>query len=259
MVAQLRSHDPVTDMFAGLDLASIALLLDVDGTLIDFGPTPEDVHVPDDLRASLARLDDLTGGAVALVSGRLVSAIDKLFAPLQLTVVGAHGAQLRIDSGAISHSIEPLPENLRRRLASAAAPGSGVIAEDKGYSVALHFRSAPREEKRLRAHADACRAEFSSEAVEILPGKSVIELKRAGVNKGLGVRALMTLPPFKGRTPVFIGDDVTDEAVFAVLPELGGLGFSVDRQFAGLAGIFNKPSDVRAALTQLAQNGRGGR
>ena len=255
MTAQRRSQDPVADFLADLDLASSALLLDVDGTLIDIGPTPDDVHVPDELRAALARIAELSGGAVALVSGRLISAIDNLFAPLKLSAVGAHGAELRVAAGPVRVMAKPLPDDMRHRLTRAATSGSGVIAEDKGYSIALHFRAAPKEEERLRRHVEACVAAFPSEPVKILPGKAMIELKRAGIDKATGVRALMAEPPFKDRTPVFIGDDVTDEAVFAALPELKGLGFSVDRHFTGLAGIFDSPADVRAALARLAANG----
>jgi trehalose 6-phosphate phosphatase len=72
------------------------------------------------------------------------------------------------------------------------------------------------------------------------------------VSKGEGVRALMRHAPFAGRMPVFIGDDVTDESVFAMLPDLDGKGFSVGRHFDTLAGIFDSPEDVRRALHLLS-------
>jgi trehalose 6-phosphate phosphatase len=249
------SRDPVSDIFAAFDLNSTALLLDVDGTLIDIALTPDDVHVPDDLCESLSRLAELTNGAVALVSGRLISTVDKLFEPLKLAAIGAHGAECRLPGGEIKKSIEPLPAEIRSELAGAASPG--VIVEDKIYSVALHFREAPSEERRLRAKAEECRAAHPEQAVEVLPGKAMIEVKRAAVSKASGVRSLMKQPPFRGRKPVFIGDDVTDETVFALLPDIGGIGFSVGRKFAGLTGIFRSPADVREALTRLAANGRG--
>ncbi len=93
----------------------------------------------------------------------------------------------------------------------------------------------------------------------MLPGKAVLEVKRPNVSKGDGVRELMNHPPFAGRMPVFIGDDVTDESVFAVLPGIGGMGFSVHRHFAGLNGIFNSPMDVRRALQRLASGGQARR
>jgi trehalose 6-phosphate phosphatase len=147
-----------------------------------------------------------------------------------------------------------LPDALRKRLAHAATPGSGVVPEDKGYSFALHFRQTPQQEPRLRALVERARAEFSDEALEVLPGKAMFEITRTGINKGEAVRALMTHAPFAGRTPTFIGDDVTDESVFDLLPGLRGKGYSVGRHFDGLAGMFATPDEVREALRQLASS-----
>lgn len=257
MVTQLIANEAATDNFAEFDAKSIALLLDVDGTLIDIGPSPNEVHVGDDLRDSLARLSRATGGALALVSGRPIADLDALFAPLKLPAIGGHGAELRVRE--VISSAAPLPQDLRRHLSDAATPGSGIIVEDKGYSLALHYRKAPQHEDRLRSHIAAGRAAFPAEATEVLLGKAVLEVKRPNVNKGDGVRELMRHPPFAGRMPVFVGDDVTDESVFAVLPGLGGKGFSVGRHFAGLAGIFHSPIEVREALRRLASNGKARR
>jgi trehalose 6-phosphate phosphatase len=245
------NHAALT-VFARLDPRQIALLLDVDGTLVDIAPTPHEVHVSEDLCRSLARLSELTGGALVLVSGRPIADLDKLFAPLRLAAVGGHGAEMRLPDGERLSTVATLPPALRRRLGEVAAPGSGILVEDKTYSVALHYRKAPQQEARLREHIAAVRAEFSGEALEVLPGKAMFEVKRPGVDKGAAVRALMTQAPFAGRRPVFIGDDVTDESVFAILPALGGIGFSVHRRFDGLAGIFDSPEEVRRALRELA-------
>ncbi len=253
-MTQPIASDAAPDIFAELDAKSIALFLDVDGTLIDLGPSPQEVHVSDELRDSLARLSRATGGAVALVSGRPIADLDALFAPLKLPAVGGHGAELRVRD-AVS-AVEPLPPALRKHLAAAATPGSGIIVEDKGYSLALHYRKAPQHEDRLRSHIAAGRAAFPAEATEVLPGKAMFEVKRSHVSKGDGVSALMGHAPFAGRMPVFIGDDVTDESVFAVLPKLRGKGFSVGRHFEGLAGTFNSPEDVRRALLRLASGTR---
>ena len=238
--------------FAALDPTTIALLLDVDGTLIDIGPSPFEVDVPRTLIASLERLYDMTGGALALVSGRPIRDLDLLFTPLKLPAVGGHGAEMRLaDDGQVAR-IEDLPQAMRTRLIAAADPATGVEFEDKGYSVALHYRKAPEHEDRLRTHVSESRAAFPAEATEVLPGKMMIEIKRPGIDKGGGVRELMRHMPFRGRTPVFIGDDVTDEAAFAALAGFGGKGYSVSREFAGLSGIFSAPDDVRRALQQLA-------
>ncbi|HZL30383.1 MAG TPA: trehalose-phosphatase [Pseudolabrys sp.] len=255
MVTQTMMNDAgnrsALDIFTALDPRSIALLLDVDGTLIDIGPSPFEVEVSAALKESLKRLFDLTGGALALVSGRPIRDLDMLFAPLILPAVGGHGAEMRAASDTITR-IENLPEAMRRELTEAATPGSGVEFEDKGYSVALHYRNAPHHEERLREHVAARRAAYPAERTEVLPGKSVLEVKRQHIDKGAGLRALMTHAPFAGREPVFIGDDVTDEAAFAALPALGGKGFSVGRNFAGLTGIFLSPGEVRDALRRLA-------
>lgn len=256
MATQSLANDAASDIFAELDAHAIALLLDVDGTLIDIGPTPRDVHVSDDLRASLTLLSRATDGALALVSGRPIADLDALFAPLKLPAVGGHGAELRLRSGEAVRAAAPLSPDLRRHLAEAASPGSGIIVEDKGYSLALHYRQAPQHEERVRSHIAAGRAAYPGEATEVLPGKAMLEVKRPEVSKGGGVRELMRRPPFAGRKPVFIGDDVTDNSVFALLKDWGGLGFSVGRHFAGLAGMFNSPLDVRRALQRLAAKAR---
>jgi trehalose 6-phosphate phosphatase len=247
------------ERFARLDPHTIALLLDVDGTLIDLGPSPFEVHVPDSLRTALDRLLQKTSGALALVSGRPIADIDRLFAPLKLPAIGGPGAEMRVRGTEVTNTATPLPQDLRRHLADAATPDSGIVVEDKGYSLALHYRQAPQHEDRLRAHIAAGRAAYPSEATEVLPGKAMLEVKRPHVSKGDGVRELINHPPFAGRMPVFIGDDVTDESVFAVLPDLGGKGFSVGRHFAGLSGIFHSPSGVRQALRRLAAGAEAGR
>ena len=233
------------------DLRSHALLLDVDGTLVDIAPTPQEVCVPPSLRRALARLVERTGGAVALVSGRSVADLDRLFGPLRLTVVGGHGAELRpIDGADVPKRNAPaLAPELKRRLLAIA--GSGVRAEDKGYSVALHYREAPEKEAFVRDTVAAICAEPWPEPVEILPGKSVVEVKPAGFSKATGVQELMRRPPFAGRTPIFIGDDTTDESVFAIMPKFAGLLLLVGRQVTGAANHFATPADVRDWLDRL--------
>ena len=243
------------DSFLRLDPAAVAFLLDVDGTLIDIGPSPFEVDVPDTLRAALARLLELSGGALALVSGRPIRDLDALFKPLKLPAVGGHGAETRLHADEAACRIADLPRSLREFLVAAAAPDPRLEVEDKGYSVALHFRKAPEHERHLRAQVEKALAIYPNEKLEMLPGKAMIEVKRPGVSKGEAVRALMTREPFAGRHPVFIGDDVTDESVFAVMPELGGASYSVGRTFDGVPYVFATPADVRRALSELANAG----
>jgi trehalose 6-phosphate phosphatase len=255
MLAQPLANEPAFDILTKLDLSTTALLFDVDGTLIDIGPAPYDVFVPETLPATLRRLYERTGGAVALVSGRPVHDLDQLFAPLVLPAIGGHGAEVRQRMGETPARAEDLPDDLRRHLAKAAPPGSGVVIEDKGYSVTLHYRMAPKEAERLRKYIASGRAAFPKDTTELLVGKAMFEVRRPGTSKGQAVRNLMSQPPFAGRVPVFVGDDVTDESVFDILPSIGGKGFGVGRHFPGARGIFRSPADVRAALHQLSANG----
>ena len=209
MGTQPFANDAAMDIFATLNPRSIALLLDVDGTLIDIGSAPSDVHVSDELRETLSRLLELTGGALALVSGRPIADLDRLFAPLKLPTIGGHGAEMRAHSGAATQAAEPLSRDLRRRLAEAATPGSRVGRRQRLFAgAALPQRgAAPGAPAR---HIEAARAAFPAEATEVLTGKSMFEVKRPNVSKGERVRTLMRLAPFAGRKPVFIGDDVTE-------------------------------------------------
>ena len=247
----------MTEIVPGLPAppAELAFLLDIDGTILDIAATPPQVRVPNSLRETLARLDRLSGGALALVSGRSLQDIDRVFAPLRLTAIGGHGAELRPAKreAPIVGRAAPLPAELRRRLAGIAALGTGIIVEDKGYSLALHYRLAPKLKDAVdNAVAEIC-ANGPAGTLDVLPGKAVIEIKRVGFEKGTAVRELMHFPPFVGRRPVFVGDDVTDASVFAVLPEFDGVGFSVGRTFPGVADCFAAPRDVRKWLTRISK------
>ncbi len=234
-------------------LGEYAILLDIDGTLLDLAPTPREVWVPPDLSETLSRLRDKTSGALALVSGRSLNDIDLIFAPEQFPAVGGHGAEMRIsiDSEAVATHAPPMDKELKRRLAAIAKLSPGILLEDKGYSLALHYRLAPHAEKAIYEAVSLIRGELPNAPIEVLPGKCVCEIKQSGFDKATGVRELMTHEPFRGRRPLFIGDDVTDESVFVIMPDLAGLAFSVGRRAEGVAGHFDEPRDVRAWLARL--------
>jgi trehalose 6-phosphate phosphatase len=235
------------------DVRQCAILLDIDGTILDIAPTPREVSVPPTLRHTLARLQELTDGAIALVSGRLLADIDLIFAPLKLAAVGGHGAEMRpIPNAEPQRRAASLSAELRRRLARLTELGSGILVEDKGYSLALHYRLAPELAPVLQAAVVAMCDQMPAGTVEVLPGKAVIEVKPARVGKASAVVELMKHAPFRGRRPIFIGDDVTDEPVFGVIPQFGGLGFSVGRIVAGVDGHFSRPEQVRSWLDQIA-------
>lgn len=239
-------------------LSETAVLLDIDGTLLDLMPTPREVWVPPGLAKTLNRLYRRTGGALALVSGRALNDIDLIFAPDQFPAVGGHGAEMRIDAEAEAVAVHapPLDKELKRRLAAVAKLSPGILLEDKGYSLALHYRLAPHAEKAIYAAVSLIRADLPDAPIEVLPGKQVCEIKHSGFTKASGVRELMTHPPFKGRKPFFIGDDVTDESVFAIMPDLDGIAFSVGRRARGVAGHFDAPGDVREFLAHLLDDER---
>jgi trehalose 6-phosphate phosphatase len=145
-----------------------------------------------------------------------------------------------------------MDKELKRRLAAIAKLSPGILLEDKGYSLALHYRLAPHAEKAIFEAVSLIRADLPNAPIEVLPGKCVCEIKHSGFNKASGVIELMTHQPFKGRRPIFIGDDVTDESVFAIMPDFDGLAFSVGRRAQGVARHFDEPRDVREWLARLS-------
>ena len=235
------------------DLDRYAFLLDIDGTLLELAPTPRDVVVPPRLCATLRGLHERTNGALALVSGRSLPDIDVIFAPLQFPAVGGHGAEMRLsnDGDAVAARAPPMDNDLKKRFYAISDLSPGILMEDKGYSIALHYRLAPHFEKTIYDAVSAIRADLPGASFDVLPGKSVCEIKPSGVTKAVGVRELMTHEPFAGRIPLFIGDDVTDESVFAIMPSFGGVSFSVGRRAQGVHGQFAAPRDVRAWLAHL--------
>jgi trehalose 6-phosphate phosphatase len=239
------------------DLSETAILLDIDGTLLDFAPTPREVWVPEGLAATLRGLMARTSGALAMVSGRSLNDIDLIFAPDLFPAVGGHGAEMRLstDGEAVASHAPPMDKELKMRLAAVAKLSPGILLEDKGYSLALHYRLAPHAEKAIYEAVSLIRADLPNAPIEVLPGKCVCEIKHSGFTKATGVLELMKHEPFKGRRPIFLGDDVTDETVFAIMPDLNGLSFSVGRQAQGVAGQLDQPADVRAFLAHLLDDG----
>ena len=238
------------------DLDRFAILLDVDGTLLDFAPTPREVFVSHALRDTLGRLWKRTGGAVAFVSGRPVSELDLIFSPLQLPAIGGHGAELRVTPGATPEAprLPALDPELKRHFAAIAEAGPGIVLEDKGYSLALHYRLAPDKESLVREAAARIAAALPAAPIELLPGKFVVEIKQTGFTKATAVRELMTYPPFAKRRPIFIGDDVTDLGVFEIMPDFDGIGISVGRKVPGIDACFERPADVRRWLEQISRD-----
>jgi trehalose 6-phosphate phosphatase len=203
--------------------ADWAFFLDVDGTLLEFATRPQEVRVEAELLELLARLRAATGGALALVSGRSVEDIDRLFAPLALPAAGQHGTELRAADGTVRRHA-PSIEKLGRAaagLVSLTAAHAGLVLENKGMTLALHYRLAPA----LRALAEREMRSIAAglgDAFELQTGKFVIEIKPSGKDKGSAIAEFAGEAPFAGRRPVFIGDDLTDEPGFDVVNRIGG-------------------------------------
>jgi trehalose 6-phosphate phosphatase len=195
-------------------------------------------------------------GAVAIISGRRIADIDRLLAPLRLAAAGVHGAEFRAASAApIRQITEELPATLRVAL-SALASEPGILVEDKGLAVAVHYRLAtPAVAERVRGRALA--AASGTPGVSVLEGKCLVEFKLQGASKGVALEQFMSLPPFKGRRPVFAGDDVTDEDAFARLPAWTGVGICIGQPRKGAQVQLPDPAAVRAWLSAVASGQRG--
>jgi trehalose 6-phosphate phosphatase len=228
-----------------------ALFLDIDGTLLDIAETPEAARPEPQQIEFLRRLLRASAGALALISGRPIASIDKLYAPLKLPAAGQHGVERR-DAAGRMYRERVDAEHLRRAAAGIrefASRHAGVVFEDKGYSVALHYRRAPR--LRDSAHEVVLAAATAlGGAFEAQQGKMVIELKPAGRDKGMAIEEFMAEPPFAGRLPLFIGDDVTDEKGFSIVNDLGGHSVKVGE---GATCARWRIGDARAVLAWLGR------
>lgn len=192
--------------------------LDIDGTLLEFVGRPDAVSVDAGLKATLRRLLEATGGAVALISGRPIADVDRLFAPLRFPVAGQHGLERRDSGGNIF--VHALPaarlHDAVERLERLATQNPGLVFENKGATLALHYRLAPQLASQVDDIMHRLLEELGDE-FELQPGKMLMEIKPSGKDKGTAIAEFMVENPFRGRLPVFIGDDLTDEYGFALV------------------------------------------
>jgi trehalose 6-phosphate phosphatase len=234
-----------------------ALFLDVDGTLLEIAPRPELVRVPDGLPSLIIRVSAEREGALALISGRPLAQLDRLFQPWRGAAAGLHGLERRRVDGILDCAIDgdsaAALDRLRPKLAALAADGTGLTLEDKGGTLALHYRAAPQREPEIRAVVEALHREIAS-VLRLITGKMVIEFQPSGADKGRAIAAFLSEPPFLGRRPVFVGDDTTDEDGFAEIRRRGGIAVRVGPCDRVTAANYRLPT-VEAVLAWLASSG----
>lgn len=248
-----RAPEAGTALTVPLPGPDAAYFFDIDGTLMELAASPGAVRLDRQFHRVLQALARASGGAVALISGRSIADVDRLFPQVQWPVAGQHGLERRDAEGRISRPARPAAdplEDVRRRVAEVARRHPGLLVEDKGLSLALHYRGAPRLGGAVNRFMSALQARLGPGWC-VQAGKRVVELKPAGADKGAAILAFVQAPPFRGRVPVFIGDDVTDEDGFAVVNRLGGLSVKVGK---GRTVARWRLPDVRAVWTWL---GRG--
>lgn len=227
-----------------------AFFLDVDGTLIDLAARPDAVHVDAGLLELIARLHQASGGAVALVSGRALDDLDRRLGALRVPLAGQHGLERRDAAGRLWLHVAPLAAkfSIMHVLAPVLARHPGLLLEDKGLTLALHYRRAPH----LAHYAQRLMQRLARDAgtaLEVQFGKCVAEIKPAGIDKGSAVTEYLAEPPFQARRPVFIGDDLNDEHGFAEVNKLDGISIKVGKGKS--AARFRLP-DVAAVRRWLA-------
>jgi trehalose 6-phosphate phosphatase len=233
-----------------------ALFLDVDGTLLHIAPRPELVHVPADLPDLLARLSVQREAALALISGRPLAQLDRLFHPWHGAAAGLHGLERRRADGGFDCVLDKASATaldwLRPRLAALAADGTGLLLEDKGGTLALHYRATPQREPEICAVAETLYREVAP-VLRLIAGKMVIEFQPRGVNKGSAIAGFLTEPPFAGRRPAFVGDDTTDEDGFHEICCREGLAIRVGPPGGATAANYRLPT-VEAVLAWLRRS-----
>lgn len=223
-----------------------ALFLDFDGTLVDLAPRPDLVSVPPDLAGILVKLAGRLGGAIAVVSGRALGTIDSFLTPYAGTTGAEHGAVIRRPDGSLDQTETPnVPPEWVAQLESAVATRCGLVFERKPRSVVVHYRLAPERQAEAQALAQTLPG-ADDLGFGVLAGHMAFEVKPKNVSKRRPVSVLMEIPPFQGRRPVFVGDDVTDEDGIEIAAALGGFGLRVADDFDG------SPANVRAWLERGA-------
>ena len=238
------------------DLGRIALFLDLDGTLASIEPRPDDVGPEAWRTALLKRLQAKLDGRLAVISGRTLEEVDRILEGAVIAVAAVHGlVRRRTDGSVLRADGHPALANARRQAADLAQAHPGILVEDKGLSLAIHYRLAPELAAQMTSEAEQI---AGGSGLKLQRGDMVAELCTPGLDKGAAVAAFMTEPPFAGAAPVFVGDDLTDEDGFDAAETLGGMGVLVGpdrltRASRRLAGAASVRAWLEAAVMEDAQ------
>lgn len=229
-----------------------ALFLDIDGTLAPLRDRPDDVRIPPALIDLLAHLRRRLQGALAILSGRAITDIDRLLSPETFSASGQHGLEIRHPDGERWAAAEPAA--VRLALESMRAIGRrqpSLLLENKGLGIALHYRQCPELGEETQARVEAAAAGLGDGFV-VQRGDQMVELRLAGADKGIALASLMARTPFHGRLPIVLGDDLTDERAFDRARALGGIGVIVGPRRPTCAGYaLHGPAEVAAWLHGL--------
>lgn len=240
-----------------LDAARHALFLDFDGSIVDFAPTPDTVVVKPGTIDLLEKVSRRLGGALAIVTGRHVADVDRHLAPLILPASGVHGREFRPRVGDMRDDPPPPDiERARRRIADALVRDDPVDLEDKGSAIVLHFRRHP--EARTRADELARSAIEGLDSLHVIAGHAVFEILPRGITKGRALRRFMRRPPFAGRIPVFVGDDVTDEDGLRAAAAENGFGVKIGPDETGAAYRLPDTRAVHEWISRLTAGAKPG-
>jgi trehalose 6-phosphate phosphatase len=228
-----------------------ALFLDLDGTLAPLVPRPDDTILAISLRRLLIRLQRTLSGRLAIVSGRTIAVVDRIISIPSLAIAGVHGLERRGADGRVTRVTPGAGlDAARRDLSALVEQHPRILLEDKGASLALHFRMAPEMET---IAATAAETAASGHGLELQPGKMVFEVREPGPDKGAALAAFMTEAPFAAGRPIFVGDDVTDESAFAAAAGLGGHGILVGQPRPSAAAFrLDDVADVERWLAESA-------
>ena len=236
-------------MWLQLNPQKDALFLDIDGTLLDIASLPQDVVVSKQLIANIGRLHEKMGGALAFVTGRTIKNVDELFSPLRIASSGVHGAEWRLSSEGQIRGLVPLPESLRSTVFDKVASLGKVRIEDKIHTIAVHYRGSPELASDIKKVLDDI-ALHSAGDLKIIQGRKVFEIARTSHDKGRALERLLAVSPFKGRRPIFLGDDLTDLSAIGACLKHGGVAARVGRGNPSHH-AFLSPATVRSWINKM--------